>query len=401
MSGLVMKFGGSSVATTDKIKKIAQLILKRRSEHEELVVVVSAMGDTTDTLLSMAGQVAERPDSREVDLLLSSGELVSVSLLAMHLISLGHPANSFTGFQAGFRTLGKHRKSKIEDIDVSEVMKALASGKIAVVAGFQGMNQSGEITTLGRGGSDTSAVALAAKLNFPCEIYTDVAGIYTADPRLRPQAKKLDRVTYEEAAEMAYLGAKVMDARSVELAQKYHVPLYVALNTGDVQGTYIGSTEDFLMKENMEELRLSNISKIDDVLLVNIENLDRLDKRITECFVALAGAGINVDIINQMLVENKYSAVSFTANMEDEAEIVKILHRLQLDFTLNENLNKVSIIGSAMRHQAGVAAQAFRIFAAQGVPFYVVSTSDISITYVIDSEYTKRIVNALADAFGL
>lgn len=202
------------------------------------------MGKTTDKLLAMAHEVSTRPVAREVDVLLSSGELISASLMALHLNDLGCPAESFTGFQAGFRTSGSHRKSKIEDLNPSLIKSALRRGEIAVVAGFQGMNKDGDITTLGRGGSDTSAVALAAKLDAKCEIYTDVDGIYSVDPRIRPQAKKINRINYEEIVEMAHQGARVIEARSVELAAKYQVPLYIALNTGEVEGTYVSNFKE-------------------------------------------------------------------------------------------------------------------------------------------------------------
>lgn len=398
---VVLKFGGSSVATTDKMKEVAQLILRRKEEYSRVVVVVSAMGDTTDNLLSMASRLATKADSREVDVLLSSGELVSASLLALHLISLGHPAASFTGFQAGFKTVGLHRKSQIKELDPCRVEQALDQGRIAVVAGFQGMNEQGEITTLGRGGSDTSAVALAARLGCPCEIYTDVAGIYSVDPRVRPKAKKLAEVTYEEAVEMAYLGARVIEPRSVELAAKYRVPLYIALNTGEIAGTRIIAKEEFTVAENMEALQLTNISEIDQVLLVNIEELGRGDRRVPRCFNRLAESGVNLDLINQMLTDEDLSAVSFTTSMEDKDEVVKILGEFSFTYSLLGNLSKLSIIGSAMRHQVGVAAEAFRIFAEAGVNFYMVSTSDISISYVVDSKDCKIMVNRLADVFGL
>ncbi len=398
---VVLKFGGSSVATTDKMKEVAQLILRRKEQYGRVVVVVSAMGDTTDNLLSMASRLATKADSREVDVLLSSGELVSASLLALHLISLGHPAASFTGFQAGFKTVGLHRKSQIKELDPCRVEQALDQGRIAVVAGFQGMNEQGEITTLGRGGSDTSAVALAARLGCPCEIYTDVAGIYSVDPRVRPKAKKLAEVTYEEAVEMAYLGARVIEPRSVELAAKYRVPLYIALNTGEIAGTRIIAKEEFTVAENMEALQLTNISEIDQVLLVNIEELGRGDRRVPRCFNRLAESGVNLDLINQMLTDEDLSAVSFTTSMEDKDEVVKILDEFSFTYSLLGNLSKLSIIGSAMRHQVGVAAEAFRIFAEAGVNFYMVSTSDISISYVVDSKDCKIMVNRLADVFGL
>ncbi|MGB4609856.1 MAG: aspartate kinase [Saccharofermentanales bacterium] len=401
MKRLVMKFGGTSVATTDKIKQVCQLILRRKEQYPDLVVVVSAMGKTTDNLLNLAYEVSARPIAREVDVLLSSGELISASLLALCLNDLGYPAESFTGFQAGFRTKGSHRKSKIEDLDPKLIKSALKRGEIAVVAGFQGMNKAGDITTLGRGGSDTSAVALAAKLGAKCEIYTDVDGIYSVDPRIRPQAKKIDRINYEEVVEMAHQGARVIEARSVELAAKYHVPLYIALNTGEVEGTYISDFTEQTGDKKMEDFKLTNVSAIENILLVSIQGLPNLSFESSKCFTELAAADVNVDILNQVIIDQNNSAFSFTSDMDSKDEIIEVLDRMKLDYTFVENLNKVSIIGSAMRNQVGVAAKAFNVFIEQNIPFYMVSTSDISISYVVKAEDKNTIINALADAFGL
>jgi len=396
-----MKFGGTSVATTDKIKQVCQLILRQKEKYDDLVVVVSAMGKTTDNLLNLAYEVSARPIAREVDVLLSSGELISASLLALCLNDLGYPAESFTGFQAGFRTKGSHRKSKIEDLDPKLIESALKRGEIAVVAGFQGMNKAGDITTLGRGGSDTSAVALAAKLGAKCEIYTDVDGIYSADPRIRPQAKKIDRINYEEVVEMAHQGARVIEARSVELAAKYHVPLYIALNTGEVEGTYISDFTEQTGGKKMEDFKLTNVSAIENILLVSIQGLPNLSFESSKCFTELAAADVNVDILNQVIIDQNNSAFSFTSDMDSKQEIIEVLNRMELEYTFVENLNKISIIGSAMRNQVGVAAKAFNVFIEQNVLFYMVSTSDISISYVVKAEDKNKIINALADAFGL
>lgn len=396
-----MKFGGTSVATTDKIKQVCQLILRQKEQYDDLVVVVSAMGKTTDKLLAMAYEVSTRPVAREVDVLLSSGELISASLLALHLNDLGCSAESFTGFQAGFRTSGSHRKSKIEDLNPTLIETALKRGEIAVVAGFQGMNKDGDITTLGRGGSDTSAVALAAKLGAKCEIYTDVDGIYSVDPRIRPQAKKIDRINYEEVVEMAHQGARVIEARSVELAAKYQVPLYIALNTGEVEGTYVANFTEQTGERKMEDFKLTNVSAIENILLVSIQGLPNLSFESSKCFTELAAAGVNVDILNQVILDRDNSAFSFTSDMDSKPEIIEVLDRMKLEYTYVENLNKVSIIGSAMRNQVGVAAKAFNVFIEQNIPFYMVSTSDISISYVVKAEDKNTIINALADAFGL
>jgi len=266
------------------------------------------------------------------------------------------------------------------------------------------MNKEGEITTLGRGGSDTSAVALAAKLGAQCEIYTDVDGIYSADPRIRPQAKKISRINYEELVEMAHQGARVIEARSVELAAKYQVPLYIALNTGDIEGTYVSSFFDNTVKKkdvNMENFKLTNVSAIENILLVSIQGVPNLSFESSKCFTELAAAGVNVDILNQVIVDQDNSAFSFTSDMESKADIIEVLDRMKIKYRFVENLNKVSIIGSAMRNQVGVAAKAFNVFIEQNVPFYMVSTSDISISYVVKAEDRDKIINALADVFGL
>ncbi|NLM18875.1 MAG: aspartate kinase [Clostridiaceae bacterium] len=401
MKRLVMKFGGTSVATTDKIKQVCKLILRQKEQYDDLVVVVSAMGKTTDNLLAMAYEVSTRPVAREVDVLLSSGELISASLLALHLNDLGYPAESFTGFQAGFRTSGSHRKSKIEDLNPALIETALKRGEIAVVAGFQGMNKDGDITTLGRGGSDTSAVALAAKLDAKCEIYTDVDGIYNVDPRIRPQAQKIDRINYEEVVEMAHQGARVIEARSVELAAKYQVPLYIALNTGEVEGTYVANFIEQTGEKKMEDFKLTNVSAIENILLVSIQGVPNLSFESSKCFTELAAAGVNIDILNQVIIDRDNSAFSFTSDMDSKYEIIEVLDRMGLKYTFVENLNKVSIIGSAMRNQVGVAAKAFNVFIEQNILFYMVSTSDISISYVVKAEDKNTIINALADAFGL
>ena len=239
MSIIVQKYGGSSVESIEKMKKIANRIITTKNQGNSMVVVVSAMGKTTNKLLGFAQEISQNPSKREIDMLISTGEQVSVSLLSMILNEMGHPAVSLTGFQAGIKTEGTHTKNKISDINTEKVTKHLEDGKIVVVAGFQGLNENGDITTLGRGGSDTTAVALAAKLQCSCEIYTDVEGIYSVDPRLHKHAKKLELISYEEMIEMSHLGAKVMEPRSVEIGQRYGVPIYVASSQSANKGTYI------------------------------------------------------------------------------------------------------------------------------------------------------------------
>lgn len=395
MKRIVMKFGGSSVATTDKIKDVAQVILNREKTCDEIVVVVSAMGKTTDNLIKMAEELSENPSSREMDLLMSTGEMISASLLAIHFQSLGVDSIALTGFQAGVQSIGNHRKSKIDTIDPKRIKEELASGKIVIVTGFQGINEKGDITTLGRGGSDTSAVALAAVLGAECEIYTDVTGIYTVDPRVRKNAKKIDRLTYEETMEMANLGAKVIEPRSVEMAEKFSVPLYIALNTGDVVGTYISEVD------TLEKNVITNISKKGDVLLVIINESFNTPSKITECFKNLATNDVNIDLISHARDKEGNQISSFTTDLSSKGVVRETLGEMEMDFHFIENLSKVSLIGSAMRNQVGVAARAFNVLHKENFTFYEVSTSEISISYIVDEEIGNQLVNAFADEFNL
>lgn len=300
-----------------------------------------------------------------------------------------------TGFQAGFQTYGSYGKNKIHDVDTTRIDHLLRDGCIVIVAGFQGINESGDFTTLGRGGSDTSAVALAAKLNAPCEIYTDVAGVYSVDPRIHPQAKKLDKISFAEAMEIANLGAKVIDPRAVELAEKYKVSLYIALNTGKVPGTYITDGGD-----EVERNTISNVSVLNEVLLINLRiKKDEKDK-ITKFFLALAQHDINVDVISQNPLEHE-TAISFTSVPDRKYDIEAILNEMSIAHEFIEAVSKVSVIGDAMRNQPGVAARVFDLFLANNINFYQVSTSEISISYIIDSVAVQQVIKLLADEFKL
>ncbi len=390
-----MKFGGSSVATIDKIKDVAQVILNRKRTCDQVLIVLSAMGKTTDNMIKMAEELSDNPSPREMDLLLSTGEMISASLMSIHFKSLGVDSIALTGFQAGVKSVGSHEKSKIDKVDATRIEEELGKGKLVIVTGFQGINESGDITTLGRGGSDTSAVALAAVLGADCEIYTDVKGIYTVDPRVRKQAKKIDRLTYEETMEMANLGAKVIEPRSVEMAEKFSVPLYIALNTGDVEGTYIRK------EDSLEKNVITNISKKDNVLLTVISEGFEKESGITECFKKLADNDVNIDMISHTRDKEGNRISSFTTDLTSKALVKEILSEMGMDFEFIVNLSKVSLIGSAMRNQVGVAARAFGVLYDTKMKFYEVSTSEISISYLIDSENGDRLVNAFADEFNL
>lgn len=386
MKNLLVKFGGSSVADREKIESVAK-ILKEFAKNNRLVCVVSAMGDTTDELIEKAKSINKNPNKRELDALLSSGEIVSSSLLAMALENIGQKAISLSGLQAGFKTYGKYGFSKILDIDTKRIEEELDQGKVVVVAGFQGVNEENDITTLGRGGSDTSAVALAAKLKADCKIFTDVDGIYSVDPRFYPAAKKLDQISYGETMEMAHLGAKVIDPRAVEMAQKYGVELEIALNTGKVKGTIISEGD------NLEKSIITSVSAVDEILLVNKE-LNNF--KISELFAKLADRGINIDVINQTEIGEK-SYVSFTSTL-DEKENIKAISD---DFEFIENVSKVSVIGNAMRNETGVAARIFGVLNDNKIKFYQVSTSEISVSIIVDTKIKDQVMKVLIEEFNL
>lgn len=392
---LVMKFGGSSLATPEKIRKAAQVIISRKKDYNDVVIVVSAMGKTTNELIAKANELSDCPAEREMDMLMSTGEMVSSSLMSMHLQSLGYKSVALTGFQAGFETTGSHTVAKIKNVNANRLNAELKDGKIAVVTGFQGIDEKNDITTLGRGGSDTSAVAIAAVLSARCEILTDVNGIYSIDPRIRPTAKKIDCISYQETMEMANLGAKVLEPRSVEMAEKYGVELFVGLNTGDLDGTTILKEEE-IVEQNL----ITNISKKDDVLLVSISQKDKKDFAIADALTKLAQNDVNIDMINR-LSEKGEIYYTITTNYASKTRVQEVLAKMSLDSEFHENLSKVSIIGSAMRNQVGVAARAFAVISNKQIQFYEVSTSEISISYLVEKDKGDILVNAFADEFGL
>lgn len=397
----VIKFGGSSVADLDKMRNIAQRVQSRIRAGEELVVVVSAMGKTTNQLLAMIGEVSRTPSKREVDVMLSTGEQVSMALLSMILNEMGIPAVSLTGFQAGIRTEGVHTKTKILDIDTTEVERHLADGKVVVVAGFQGINEAGEITTLGRGGSDTTAVALAAKLGCGCEIYTDVPGIYGVDPRLFPGARQLTEITWEEMKEMAFLGSKVMEPRSVDIAQNYGVEIYVASAHESVPGTYIRKAGD-----QVEQRSITGLSVLDNIMMVNLKNLPASVNNAAEVFTRLAREEVNVDMISRVPMNDGTVSLSFTAPVQEQAAVEEVLRFYlkdlpQVALDIETDVVKVSVVGSGMRTQSGVAAHLFQLLADHAIPFQAVTTSEISISYTMAAQYKEQAVTVIAEAFDL
>lgn len=401
MGILVHKYGGTSVASTDKIKNIAKKIVAEKEKGHDLVVVVSAMGKTTDDLIELSKKISTNPDKRDLDMLLSTGEQVSISLLSMALKEYGVDAICLTGFQAGIKTQGPHTKNKIIDIDIEKVKSYLKEGKVVVVAGFQGMNEKGDITTLGRGGSDTTVVALAAKLRGGCHIYTDVDGIYSVDPRLYKEAKKLDDISYEEMMEMASLGAGIMEPRAVEIGCKYQIPIYVASSQHDITGTTIRGVD-----HNMEENVITGLSISDDVLMVTISNLEFKVENIAIVFEKLAEANINVDMISQTGPINGIVNLSFTASTDDYDVIKEVMQQLkkqyqEIDIELEDDITKVSVIGVGMLNQSGVTGKIFRILANHHISFRQVTTSEISISYTINKKDKATTVAVLAGELGL
>lgn len=396
MSIVVQKYGGSSVANTDKIKNIANHIIKRKEQGDSLVVVVSAMGDTTDECISLAKEITESPNKRELDVLMSTGEMISASLLAMALNSLGCEAISFSAYQLNIKTCGQYGKSFIADIDVSRVEKSLEDGKVVIVTGFQGVNCEGDITTLGRGGSDTSAVALAVKLNGICEIYTDVDGIYSLDPR-KYNAKKLDVIEYEEMLELASLGAQVMHSRSVELAQKYGVEILVGLSCSYIKGTYIKGGNDM----NLEEKLITGLATSDSDVAVTVKDFEIL--KVANLFENIANASISVDMISQTAPIDEKVNVSFTIPKEDLSQCRDLLNNFsnKESIVVDEDITKFSLVGLGMKNTAGVAAKVFKILNDNNILVKLITTSEIRITCAIKTIDTQNAINSVAREFNL
>jgi aspartate kinase len=365
------------------------------------VVVLSAMGKTTDHLVNLCKEISTNPSKRDLDMILATGEQVSISLLSMVLQECGYDSISLTGFQAGIKTQGPHTKNKIFDIDIEKIKSHLQEGKIVVVAGFQGINENGDITTLGRGGSDTTAVALAAKLNCECNIYTDVEGIYSVDPRLYTDAKKLDFISYEEMMEMSSLGAGVMETRAIEIACKYNIPIYVASSSKEVKGTYIKEYD-----KKMEDKVITGLSISDDVIMITINNiLFKLDN-IATIFEKLARENVNIDMISQTAPLNGKVNLSFTASKEDLFGINKAMEEIksensEVEVVVEQNIAKISVVGIGMTNQSGVTGKLFRLLADNGLEFRQVTTSEISISYTIDEKDKEKTVSLLARELDL
>ncbi|GAE04550.1 aspartokinase [Paenibacillus sp. JCM 10914] len=398
----VMKFGGSSVGDIERMKRVAGRIVEKQDEGHQCVVVLSAMGDTTDDLIDQAKILNENPSVREMDMLLSTGEQISVSLMSMTLHSLGRKAKSFTGWQAGFRTEAVHGKARITDILPERVHKALDEGNIVIVAGFQGMTDDGEITTLGRGGSDTTAVALAAAIEADvCEIYTDVDGIYSTDPRVVKCARKLSEISYDEMLELANLGAAVLHPRAVEYAKHNQVKLVVRSSFNYNEGTVV--KEETSMEQGVV---VSGIAFDKNVARISILGVADTPGVLAQVFGELAREGIDVDIIVQSGVQNGEADFSFTVSLEDREAALTVIGQIRSklpyrDVTSEDQLVKVSIVGAGMVSHPGVAAQMFDVISSQGVSIKMVSTSEIKVSCVIEGTNLEGVVQALHTAYGL
>lgn len=400
MKRSVLKFGGSSVSDFTKIRNIAEILKNRIENDEQLIVVVSAMGKTTDQLMENVAALTSEPKQQELALLLTTGEQQTVSYLSMVLNDIGVQARAMTGYQAGIKTVGHHLKSRIAEINPDTFDKAFETHDVLVVAGFQGINDELELTTLGRGGSDTTAVALAAANQTPCEIYTDVDGVYATDPRIYKDAKRLSVVSYEEMMEMSALGAGVLETRSVELANNYNIPLYLGRTLSNVEGTWIMSQTEILEKKAVTGVALDS-----KMMHVTISYPLSDNKLLTDLFTLLEEGQVNVDMISQ-IVNLEGLQLSFTIKDTDLTQIKGIFNKLSesyqaLDYNLNDAYAKISLIGSGMRDMSGVASKAFISLINAGIPFYQTTTSEISISYVIDADNGERAVKQLYETFDI
>ena len=405
MALIVKKFGGSSVATPEKIFNIVDRVLRDKQADDRIVVVVSAMGDTTDDLVTLAKEVTSMPYGREMDRLLSTGEQVTIALMALAFQAKGHAAVSMTGEQAGIATSDAFGKARILDINPERVLRALDDGNIVVVAGFQGRTEEGDITTLGRGGSDTTAVALAGAMQADvCEIFTDVDGVYSTDPRVAPGAIKLKEITYGEMLEMARLGAGVMQPRAVEMGHRYGVPIHVRSTFSDEEGTII--REEYTMKANQYAITgVADDTNVAKVSLVGVENIPGVAHQV---FQALADKSIDVDMIVQSIrtTDDKCTDIVFTITRDDVNLAKQVLDTLSATMSMeeciiNENMAKVSIVGAGMLGQPGVAAKMFGILSDEDVNIEIISTSEISISCLIAEEHIKTAVRAIHDKLVL
>ncbi len=400
---IVQKYGGTSVANVERIKAVAGRIVKTAREGNSVAVVVSAMAGETDNLISLAHKISSNPSDREMDLLLSSGERITSALTAMAVEELGQKAMAFTGRQVGIITDAVHTKAKIAKINADRVKKALDKGYVIVIAGFQGITESEDVTTLGRGGSDLSAVAIASALNADlCEIYTDVDGVYTTDPNIVPEARKLEKISYEEMLELASLGAKVLQTRSVEFAMKYSVPVVVRSSFNDNPGTLV-TKED----KDMEEVVVSGVAYDKNQAKITVVGVPDKPGIAAQLFKGIAENNIVVDMIVQNVSsDGKAADISFTVPKTESKKAMKLTQDLAdmlgaKGVAMRDDIAKISVVGVGMRTHSGVAAQMFSTLATHGVNILMISTSEIKVSCVINAKYTELAVRVLHDAFGL
>ncbi|KIH77091.1 aspartate kinase [Geoalkalibacter ferrihydriticus] len=402
MALVVQKYGGTSVGTIERIRNVARRVARTYDEGNDVIVVVSAMAGETNKLVALANEMCEFPSEREYDVLVSTGEQVTISLLAMCLQSMGYKAKSYCGFQIPILSDSAFSKARIEKIDDKKVREDLKNGTIIVVAGFQGIDREGNITTFGRGGSDTSAVAVAAGLKADvCEIFTDVDGIYTTDPRIVPEASKMEKVSYDEMLEMASLGSKVLQIRSVEFAKKYGVVVHVRSSFNDNPGTLV-------MKEDadMEAVLVSGITYNKDEAKISVLRVADKPGIASQIFSPLSHANIAVDMIIQNVSHEGFTDLTFTVPKSDYKKALKILEETAKDVGAggvqsDENIAKVSIVGVGMRSHSGVASKMFQTLSQEGINIHMISTSEIKISCVIDLKYCELAVRVLHEAFGL
>ncbi|AMW32173.1 aspartate kinase [Fervidobacterium changbaicum] len=397
---IVQKYGGSSVADAERIKNVARRIAKKVQEGYKVVTVVSAMGKTTDNLISLAKSVSSRPDERELDMLLTTGEQVSCALVAMALKDMGINAISLNAFQVKILTTKSHNNARIMDISVKKLKEYLDNHDVLVVTGFQGVTEDEHLTTLGRGGSDTSAVALAAKLKCDCEIYSDVAGVYTCDPKLYPQTKKLQYVTYDDMLEMAATGAKVLHSRSVEIAKKYGVKIYCGSSFSDEEGTWVVDR----IPEWLEEPLVTGVSLDRNQVKVSIMDLPNDANVVTDIFKKVAEKGINVDMIS-LLKNGSATHVSFTVVPERLDKIESLLNETLAEFGAKYHFYgqyaKITVVGTGMRSHYGVASKLLEVLAKHGVEPELITTSEIKISVLVPEDVAQELVKSICEAFDL
>ena len=400
MALIVQKYGGTSVADAERIKAVAQRVIKAKEKGNQVVVVVSAPAGMTDALIKLSREISDSPTAREMDMLLATGEQRSIALLAMAICAQGHSAISFTGPQAGILTTNIHTKARILSINAEKIKKELSEGKIVIVAGFQGSTHDNAITTLDRGGSDTSAVAIAAGLKADvCEIYTDVDGVYTADPRIVPNAKKLDAISHDEMLEMASSGAKVLHSRAVEFAKKFDVPLYVLSSFNDNPGTLV--TKEV---ESMEDVVIRGVTHDKNQAKITVFGVPDKPGTAYKIFDRIGTSEINVDMIVQGIGKDEKATISFTVSKTDLQEALKIVKEVgkelgSAEIMADEKIAKVSIVGVGMRSHSGVAARMFQSLARENINIQMISTSEIKLSCIIDEEDTERAVKAIHDEF--